>query len=152
MWYFAILLYQSLGQVDNRYHGRQNRIKHPFSFPVQPHLQAIIDAAPKGDATTLIVSSRGRPFSEDGIRSKWEKLKSKMLEQHDIDSDITLYGLRHMAATLLREAGYNDREIADYLGDAEPSMALHYSKTANLSNVTALMTKTIDSSINWNTV
>ena len=51
-----------------------------------------------------------------------------------IASGLTLKGLRHTVATTLREAGLDERRIADLLGQKTPSMALHYSRSANLGD------------------
>ena len=37
-------------------------------------------------------------------------------------------------AVILREMGYDDRAIADALGQSDPKMALHYAKGADLRN------------------
>lgn len=50
-----------------------------------------------------------------------------------IPADLTLKGLRHTAATFLREQGIAPRKIADPLGQKTESMALHYSRNANLA-------------------
>lgn len=42
-------------------------------------------------------------------------------------------GLRHTVATTLREAGLDERRIADLLGQKTLSMARHYSRSANLA-------------------
>jgi integrase len=49
-----------------------------------------------------------------------------------IGPGLTLYGLRHTVAVILREMGCDERTIADALGQAEPKMALHYAKQADL--------------------
>jgi integrase len=50
-----------------------------------------------------------------------------------IKTGLTLKGLRHTVATTLREAGLDERRIADLLGQKTPSMARHYSRSANLA-------------------
>jgi integrase len=50
-----------------------------------------------------------------------------------VQPGLTLYGLRHTYATVLRELGYDDRTIADALGQDTPAMALHYAKRADLT-------------------
>jgi len=49
-----------------------------------------------------------------------------------IGPGLTLYGLRHTVAVILREMGYDERTIADALGQSDPKMALHYAKLADL--------------------
>jgi hypothetical protein len=45
---------------------------------------------------------------------------------------MTLYGLRHTVAVMLREIGYDERTIADALGQATIEMARHYAKGMDL--------------------
>ena len=46
---------------------------------------------------------------------------------------LTLKGLRHTVATILAEMGFDDRTIADMLGQKTLAMAQHYSNRANRS-------------------
>jgi integrase len=46
---------------------------------------------------------------------------------------LTLYGLRHTVAVILRECGMDERTIADALGQKTIEMARHYAKGADLS-------------------
>ena len=50
-----------------------------------------------------------------------------------IQPGLNLKGLRHTVATTLREAGLDERRIADLLGQKTLSMARHYSRSANLA-------------------
>jgi integrase len=43
-----------------------------------------------------------------------------------------LYGLRHTVAVILREAGADERTIADALGQKTIEMARHYARGADL--------------------
>jgi integrase len=49
-----------------------------------------------------------------------------------IEPGLTPHGLRHTLGTLLREAGADDRTIADVLGQKSTAMARHYSENAEL--------------------
>ena len=49
-----------------------------------------------------------------------------------IGPDLTLYGLRHTVAVILREIGMDERTIADALGQKTIEMARHYAKGADL--------------------
>jgi integrase len=49
-----------------------------------------------------------------------------------IGPDLTLYGLRHTVAVILREIGCDERTIADALGQNTIEMARHYAKGADL--------------------
>ena len=53
-------------------------------------------------------------------------------------------GLRHTVATTLREAGVDDRRIADLLGQKTTSMAGHYSRSADLAAKNKITVQTLD--------
>ena len=50
-----------------------------------------------------------------------------------IGPGLTLYGLRHTVAVILRECGFDERTIADALGQRTIEMARHYAKGADLT-------------------
>ncbi len=56
----------------------------------------------------------------------------KLEEEGKIGPGLTLYGLRHTVAVILREAGFDERTIADALGQKTIEMARHYAKGADL--------------------
>lgn len=104
----------------------------PVYWPVIRPLQEILDAAPAHEAMTLCANSRGRPWTVSGFRASWNTLRRELEAGGKVQPGLTLYGLRHTVATILREAGCDDRTIADALGQKTEDMARHYSKTADL--------------------
>jgi integrase len=50
----------------------------------------------------------------------------------EIGRGLTLYGLRHTVAVILRECGFDERAIADALGQKPIEMARHYAHGADL--------------------
>ena len=105
-----------------------NRVAVPLSTPLQREL----DAAPEHDGETVLASSLGRPWTYNGIKGTWRVLRGKLETEKLIASGLTLKGLRHTVATILREAGFDERAIADLLGQKKQTMALHYSRSAVL--------------------
>ena len=95
-------------------------------------LAAILAEAPQHDALTLCANSDGKPWTVSGFRASWRPIKRKLEREGKIGPALTLYGLRHTVAVILREMGYDDRAIADALGQSDPKMALHYAKGADL--------------------
>jgi len=95
-------------------------------------LSAILEAAVEHHALTLCANSRGRPWTESGFRASWARLRRRLEKEERIGPGLTLYGLRHTVAVILRELGYDDRAIADALGQKSPAMALHYAEGADL--------------------
>jgi len=80
----------------------------------------------------LCANSKGRPWSLSGFSSAWGKLRKKLEQDGLIGPDLTPYGLRHTLAVILRELGYDERAIADALGQKTIEMARHYAQGADL--------------------
>jgi integrase len=110
----------------------RSKTGEPVFWPAPEALRAILEAAPRHDATTLCANSRGRPWTESGFRSSWEDVRKRLEKEGRIGPGLTLYGLRHTVAVILRELGYDDRAIADALGQKNPAMALLYAEGADL--------------------
>jgi integrase len=72
-------------------------------WPVPATLKTILDEAPPSDATTLAVSSRGQSWTEDGFRTSWRKLRLRLEAAGNVQPGLTIHGLRHTVATILRE-------------------------------------------------
>ena len=83
---------------------------------------------PRHDAITLCASSYGRPWTQDGLQTSFQRLKRRLLADGLIGEGLTLYGLRHTVAVILREAGHDERTIADALGQKTIEMARPYAK------------------------
>jgi integrase len=80
--------------------------------------QAVLEAAPKHDAITLCANSEGKPGTESGFRASWRTYRTRLRNGGAIGPGLTLYGLRHTVAVILRECGFDERTIADALGQA----------------------------------
>jgi integrase len=61
---------------------------------------------------------------------------------------LTLYGLRHTVAVILREAGQDECTIADALGQKTIEMARHYSKGADLRRKMTGVVTSFDAEVN----
>ena len=83
------------------------------------------------NATTLLVSSTGRPWTQDGFRKSFFRLIQKLEAKGQVGPDLTFHGLRHFRATRLREAGFDKQTIADFRQETT-SMAGYYSRDADL--------------------
>jgi integrase len=59
-------------------------------------------------------------------------LRIRLEKEGRISPALTLYGLRHTVAVILRECGCDERTIADALGQKTIEMARHYAKGADL--------------------
>ena len=95
-----------------------------------PLIEAI-EAAPEHDAITLCANSYGRPWTVSGFRASFRPIRKRLEEEGQVDPGLTLKGLRHTVATILAEMGFDERTIADVLGQKTTEMARHYSRRAN---------------------
>lgn len=105
----------------------------PVAVPIIGLLRAALERAPKHDAITILASSKGTPWTYDGFSTVWHRWRAKQVEAGLLEKDLTLKGLRHTVATLLREEGRTKGEIADFLGQKTERMAHHYSRDADLA-------------------
>lgn len=121
-------------QIDgNTIWGVRGKTGAEVAIPIGPTLQAALDAAPQHDAVTILATSAGKPWTYNGFSTVWFRFKKKLEKDKLVNTGLTLKGLRHTVATTLREAGLEERQIADLLGQKTPSMARHYSRSANLA-------------------
>ena len=67
-----------------------------------------------------------------GFAASWGKLRRALEADGVIARGLTSHGLRHTLGARLREAGADDRTIADILGQRSASMARRYSENAAL--------------------
>jgi hypothetical protein len=74
-------------------------------------------------AMTLCAHSGGRPWSQGGFSASWSLLRRRLEREGRIGPGLTLYGLRHTVAVILRESGCDERTIADALGQKTIEMA-----------------------------
>jgi integrase len=139
----AVMMFTGLGPKDalrlpRSFHKageiatRRSKTGQPVFWQAPEALQEILAAAPMHDAVTLCANSGGRPWTESGFRASWRKLRLKLEKDGCVGSGLTLYGLRHTVAVILRESGADERTIADALGQKTIEMARHYAQGADL--------------------
>lgn len=104
----------------------------PVTIPVHPILQRAIASRPRTDALQIAVNSHGAPWTETGFNASFRTFRIGLEKEGLIGPGLTPHGLRHTLATRLREAGADNRTIADILGQKSTSMAQHYSEGASL--------------------
>jgi integrase len=127
---------------------RRSKTGEPVFWPVPQMLQHILDATPSHSAVTVCVNSNGRPWTESGFRASWRKVRIALEQQGRIGSNLTLYGLRHTVAVILREAGADERTIADALGQKSIEMARHYARGADLKRKMRGVVASFDREVN----
>ncbi|MGC1236777.1 MAG: tyrosine-type recombinase/integrase [Xanthobacteraceae bacterium] len=116
----------------------------PVKTDTPKQVAAALEAIFPHAATTLLVSSTGRPWTLNGFRSSFFRLIGKLEEKGQVGPDLTCHGLRHFAATRLREAGFDKQTIADFLGQETPGMAGYYSRDADLKGKMRKVVEYID--------
>jgi integrase len=104
----------------------------PIAIPIHPILADAIAGRPASNSDTLCVSSRGQPWTPTGWNASWGTFRRSLEAEGVIGRGLTGHGLRHTLGTRLREAGADDRTIADILGQRSTAMARHYSENAEL--------------------
>jgi integrase len=117
---------------DGEIATRRAKTGEPVYWPCPAPLAAILAAASTHSAITLCASSNGRPWTVSGFRASWRPVRRRLETEGRIGPGLTLYGLRHTVAVILREMGCDERTIADALGQKTIEMARHYAKGADL--------------------
>jgi integrase len=139
----GLMMFTGLGPKDaltlprnfhrsNEIATRRSKTGEPVFWPCPAQLTAIFAEAPVHNAITLCANSRGKPWTLSGFNSSWQKFRHRLEREGRIGPGLTLYGLRHTVAVILREMGCDERTIADALGQETIEMARHYAKGADL--------------------
>jgi integrase len=92
----------------------KSRRKRTAAAPLTQELRTLLDEIPKR-ATTILTSSKRRPWTPDGFGSSWWKAMEDA-GLHTDDLDLHLHDFRGTFATFIYGAGFSIREIADTLG------------------------------------
>jgi integrase len=112
--------------------------------PVPCIISDALDALLPHGATTLLVNSRGEPWTEDGFRASMWTLRGRLKKAGLIGDGLTIHGLRHTCGTLMRELGFDKDTIADMLGQEDAGMAEWYARDAQLEKKLAGVVEKID--------
>lgn len=154
LWPVAIGLFHSARQGDilamskrayanGRLKWTASKNRKRMDQPVSDDMAAILATIPEHEATTLVVNSRGKPWSEGGFRASWRKWKKAAEKAGHIGPGLTFHGTRHTVATTLREDGWEDRDIGLQLGQDSVAMPKHYSRRAKLENKKVAMLESV---------
>jgi integrase len=127
---------------------RRSKTGAPVFWRAPEALRKILAEAPRHNAITLCANSYGRPWTEGGFRASWRKLRIRLESEKKISAGLTPYGLRHTVAVILREAGCDERTIADALGQKTIEMARHYAEGADLKRKMYGVVTTFDREVN----
>jgi integrase len=135
---YALLLQAGQSRCDVVRMGRQHVRKGMLSMPRQktdvafyveviPALKAAIDAMPKTDHMTFLITAQGKPFTAAGFGNHFRDLCNAA----GLPPRCTSHGLRKAAATYLAEQGATDHQLMAWFGWTSISQAQVYTKAAN---------------------
>jgi integrase len=155
----ALMMFTGLGPRDalalprgNYRNGeiatRRSKTGEPVFWPCPSPLAEILARAPAHSAVTLCANSNGRPWTLSGFRASWRPVRRRLEVAGKIGPGLTLYGLRKAVAVILREMGYDERTIADVLGQKTIEMARHYAKGADLKTKMRGVVKSFEAELN----
>jgi hypothetical protein len=96
----------------------KSRQKREAIIPLHDGLRAVLARIPK-QATTILTSSKRRPWTADGFGSSFNKAK---IDAGMSERDLHFNDLRGTAATKFYIAGFTMREIAETLAWEEESV------------------------------
>jgi integrase len=106
---------------------RRKKTDTPVDIPILPELQAAIDAMPKADHLTFLVTEFGKPFTAAGFGG-WFGDQCKLAA---IPARLSAHGLRKAGATRFAEHGATDHEIMAWGGWTSIKEVQRYTKAAN---------------------
>jgi integrase len=136
----------SQGRLDTR----RGKTGVPVWVPLPSPVIEAQEEEPKHPATTLTLcaNSYGKPWTVSGFRASWRPIRQKLEEEGKIQPGLTLKGLRHTVATILREMGKDHATIAEMLGQKTEAMAKHYSRRADMSKKMAETISEFEAEVN----
>jgi len=127
---------------------QRSKTGEPVFWPAPAALQRVLKVAPIDNSVTLCANSNGLPWTESGFRASWRKFRISLEREGLVGPGLMLYGLRHTLAVILREAGSDERAIADALGQKTIEMARHYSRGPDLKRKTRGIVADFDHEVN----
>jgi integrase len=115
-----------------------------IDLAVHPELALAIREAPAHDAITLVATSRGRPWTENGFRAGFFRMIRELEAEGLLADGCTFHGLRHSLAHTIaeHEAGFGEADIAAVLGQRSAASSRAYTIRADRTRLAgAVMAK-----------
>jgi len=132
------------GMIDTR----RGKTGVPVWMPMPDPVREVLDASPEHSAITLCANSYGKPWTYNGFSTNWARIKAKLEAGGKVQPGLTLKGLRHTVATILREMGKDPATIANMLGQKTEAMAKHYSRRADMGKQMAETVEAFSAEVN----
>ena len=105
---------------------RRQKTDNAVDIPVLPELRAALDAMPRAEHLTFLVTEFGKPFTAAGF-GNWFREQCDLAGQWKLSA----HGLRKAGATRLAEHGCTDHEIMAWGGWSSIKEVQRYTKAAN---------------------
>jgi integrase len=86
----------------------------------------ILDEPDKIAGDTIVVNELGEPYTRDGFKTNFHKLKAKLVEAGKIRKGLTFHGLRKSLGKDAADMGFSENDIAGALGQSSPASARPY--------------------------
>lgn len=109
----------------------QGKTRRPHEAFISDDLRKVLASLPRHDAVTLVVSSKNTPWSEEGLKTAWDRLRADLVAHGAVRPGLTFHGLRHTGATILEEAGYEEAQTKHFLGHGPKTVSGHYGQSAS---------------------
>jgi integrase len=106
---------------------RQQKTGVDVDVPVLPELQAAIDAMPKAEHLTFLVTGLGKPFTPAGF-GNWFR---EQCQAAGLPKNLSAHGLRKAGATRFAEHDCNDHQIMAWGGWKTLREVQRYTKAAS---------------------
>lgn len=106
---------------------RRQKTKEAVDIPLLPELQAALDAMPKAEHLTFLVTEFGKPFTAGGF-GNWFR---EQCDLAGVVENLSAHGLRKAGATRFAEHGATDHEIMAWGGWTTLKEVQRYTKAAN---------------------
>lgn len=120
---------------------RRSKTKAPVGWAISDYTNQVIEEhLSTHDNNIIFANTRKQPWglgslnTASGFNSVWQRLKRRLAEDGKVGRDITLYGLRHTMAVIIRERGVHKLVVAEALGHTNTKATEIYLQGANLSN------------------
>ncbi len=100
-------------------------------IPILGSLREILKRYTLIKAGPLCLNSKGRPWTRSGFSASFRKYRDQFQRDGLVSPGLTLHGLRHTMATMMKEAGVSDDDAAIWLAHSDPKMTRRYNRDAN---------------------
>jgi integrase len=106
---------------------KQGKTRAEVSIPVLPELQSAIDAMPRTEHLTFLVTEYGKPFTAEGF-GNWFREQCDLAK---LPKSLRAHGLRKAGAVRFAEHGCTEHEIAAFGGWTSIREVQRYTRMAN---------------------